>query len=281
MNRLRDRVPSDTSPEAERILVDILRRMTPAEKWLRLGDIYRRAKLLHATGARSRDPSATPEKIRDHWTAITVGPPLSGKLSETAAMPPTDEGMQAVEQVVAVLVEFGIPYAVGGSVASSMFGEPRFTEDADISVEPFGGRESEFVARFGAEYYLSLSAIEDALRRRSCFNIIHLPSGFKVDIFVRQERAFEASVMSRRRLMPLASSPGRSLAVVSAEDIILLKLEWYRLGNETSDRQWRDVIGVLQVQARALDEDYLDRWAAELGVDDLMARARAEAGAAP
>lgn len=267
---------TDTAPEAERVLVDLFRKMTPAQKWRRLNDIYRRARLLHATGVEARNPSATPAVIRDDWMAVTVGESVLRHLRGRESVPPSDEGLEALEHVIAVLVDLEIPYALGGSMASSMFGEPRFTEDADISVEPFAGKEPAFIARFDARYYVSLPAIQDALRRRASFNIIHTPSGFKIDVFVRKERDFEASVMSRRRTIPLAGVSGKSIAVVSPEDIVLLKLEWYRLGQETSDRQWRDILGVLKVQAGALDEAYLDRWAVELGVADLLARARME-----
>jgi hypothetical protein len=184
-----------------------------------------------------------------------------------------------IQEVVAAFSELGISYAVGGSTASSLLGKPRFTEDADITVEPFAGKEATFAARFGSDYYISLPAVEEAVRRRSSFNIIHLTSGFKVDVFVRKNRPFEQSVMARRRPQPVPNQPGGSLVLVSAEDIILLKLEWYCIGGEASDRQWSDIIGVLKVQAGRLDEAYLDLWAADLKVADLLARARQEAGA--
>ena len=190
-----------------------------------------------------------------------------------------DENLQVVEEVVAALTALNIPYALGGSMASSLLGTPRFTQDADITAEPFPGKEADFVSRFGPDYYVSLPAVKDAVRQRSSFNIIHIDSGFKVDVFIRKDRLFEASVMARRRPEPLAGRPQQSIMLVSPEDIILLKLEWYRMGNETSDRQWSDVLGVLKVRAGLLDEAYLDRWAAVLNVSDLLARARQQVGA--
>jgi hypothetical protein len=188
----------------------------------------------------------------------------------------SDDNLQAIEEVVQVFANLGIPYALGGSMASSLLGKPRFTEDADISVEPFPGQESTLVSNFGPDYYVSLQAVQQAVRQRSSFNIIHSRSGFKIDVFVCKDRPFEQSVMARRRLVQLADRPDQSIVVVSPEDIILLKLEWYRLGDEISDRQWSDILGVLKVQAGKLDEAYLDLWAADLGVTDLLARARQE-----
>jgi hypothetical protein len=185
------------------------------------------------------------------------------------------ENMEVIQEVTAVLCRLQIPYAVGGSWASSLLGKPRLTNDAAMTVEPFLGKESAFCASFG-EDYVSLPMVQDALQRRSSFNIIHWPTGFKVDLFVRQDRSFEVSVLARRHIYPLAK--GQSLTLVSAEDVILLKLEWYRLGGGTSERQLEDVRGVLQVQADKLDQIYLAHWAADLGVSDLLQRARQESG---
>lgn len=184
------------------------------------------------------------------------------------------ENVAIVQEVASILDRLEIPYAVGGSWASSLLGKPRLTHDVDMTVEPFPGKETAFCACFSDDYYVSLPMIQDAIRRRSSFNIIHWPSAFKADLFVRKDRAFDASVLARRRLHPLAE--GRSLTLVSPEDVILLKLEWYRLGGGTSERQLEDVRGVLQMQAGKLDQAYLDHWAADLGVSDLLQRARQE-----
>jgi hypothetical protein len=184
-----------------------------------------------------------------------------------------------LREVIGVLDTLAIPYALGGSWASSLLGKMRFTYDADLSVEPFPGKEATFCASFGDDYYLSRPAVDQAVRRRSTFNIIHTPSAFKVDVFVRKDRPFEESVMARRRPYALAGDAGQTVVCVAPEDVILLKLEWYRQGNEASQQQWNDVLGVLQVQGGALDHAYLDRWAADLGVADLLARARSEGAA--
>lgn len=190
----------------------------------------------------------------------------------------SDENVPVLQEVIAVLSRLEIPYALSGSWASSLLGKPRFTQDADLIVEPFAGKEADFCASFGEDYYVSLEAVRDALRRRSSFNVIHMPSGFKVDLFVQKERPFDQSIMVRRQPETVPGTDLPSIMMVSAEDIILLKLEWYRLGGEASEQQWRDVVGVLEVQADRLDPQYLDQWAANLGVADLLQRARQESG---
>lgn len=188
------------------------------------------------------------------------------------------ENLSILQEVLAVLSRLEVPYALGGSWASSFYGKPRLTHDADVTVEPFPGKENAFCSSFGEAYYVSLPAVQDAIRHRSSFNVIHFDSGFKIDLFVRKLRPFDASLMARRHAFVMPYTDGQTLTFVSAEDVILLKLEWYRLGGGTSERQWDDIIGVFQIQADKLDQAYLDRWAADLGVSDLLQRARQESG---
>jgi hypothetical protein len=188
------------------------------------------------------------------------------------------DNLRVLLHVIAALNHLGIAYALGGSWASALLGQPRFTDDADLTVEPFPGKEDQLCASFGPDYYVSLEAVRDAMRRRSSFNIIHTPTSFKIDIFVQKDRSFDRSAMARRRPMVLSEAPEQPILFVSAEDIILFKLEWYRIGGETSERQWTDILGVLKVQGRNLDADYLNHYAAELHVTDLLESARREAG---
>ena len=100
---------------------------------------------------------------------------------------------------------------------------------------------------------------------------------FKVDVFVAKPRAFDRSQLARRQLHLLSEDPERYAYVTSAEDIVLSELEWYRMGGEVSDCQWRDVLGVLKVQGDRLDRDYMQHMATDLGVADLLQRVWGEA----
>jgi hypothetical protein len=189
------------------------------------------------------------------------------------------EGLQIVKEVIRIFEELQICYVLGGSLASSIQGKPRFTDDADISVEPFSGKETNLVNKLGSDYYINLAAVQTAVSERSSFNVIHTPTGFKVDVFVQKERAFDKSALDRRRLVELPQPGHGTLVVLSPEDIILYKLEWFRLGGEISDKQWSDILGVIQVQGDRLDRSYLQKWAQELGVADLLARAEQQGAA--
>jgi hypothetical protein len=268
----------DTSPEAERVLIEVYRRMSPGKKWLLLGETYATAKALHAGGVRQRHPAATPQDIHADWLHVQLGLPRHRCLVAPAPERPM-QNLSDLREVLAVFTRLGIPYALGGSMASSVYGIARYTQDADITVEPFPGKEGELAAGFGPDYYLSLPAIRQANRDRSSFNLINSATGFKVDVFIRKDVAFEEMALRRRIPQNFPDVPGSPLFLHSAEDVVLFKLHWYRLGNETSDRQWADVLGVLKVQAGKLDAAYLDHWSAILQVADLLRRARQECGA--
>lgn len=269
---------SDTSREAEQVLAQAYRAMSPSRKWSLMADMYRFGRGLHADGLRARSPGVTDRDVRADWIATHIGTDVPVfNAPEASIMDQPIENQRVLEDVIAAFNRLGIPHALGGSLASGIYGYTRLTADADLSVEPFAGREAELVAQFGPEYYISSDAISQAIRDRSSFNIINTFVGFKVDVFIRKERAFDRSMMARRRRFDRPDRPEPPIDLVSPEDIILLKLEWYRLGGEISDRQWNDILGVLRTRAGQLDDAYLDHWSAELGVQDLLTQAREDA----
>ena len=188
--------------------------------------------------------------------------------------PEQPEALRVALEVVGLLEELGISYHLGGSYASSIHGIPRQTQDIDLVVDVDDASVTKLLSRLPGGYYRDLESALEAVRRRASFNLVHLASGVKLDLFVLGAEPFDREELSRSRNVHLPSAPGRPLRVKSAEDTILRKLQWYRLGGETSDRQWGDVLGVLQSQGEALDFDYLERWAKELGLDDLLERAQ-------
>jgi hypothetical protein len=132
------------------------------------------------------------------------------------------------------------------------------------------------VAALSKDFYADDEMMKDAIEHKSSFNLIHYETAFKVDIFIRKSRAFDQMQLERRRMSVIATDPEQSVYVTSPEDVVLSKLEWYRMGGEVSDRQWRDILGVLKTRAGELELDYLRKWAQELKVTDLLERAFAE-----
>jgi hypothetical protein len=186
--------------------------------------------------------------------------------------------IDVVHRLVEVLDALGIPYAIGGSMASSAYGPMRFTQDADITVQPFSSVADEFYGRIKDDFYISDQAMRQALSTCGSFNVIHFETSFKIDLFVQGPSAFEQQLLARSRKVESTVTGRRSLCLVSPEDIVLLKLRWFRETGGTSERQWEDVRGVLAVQGEALDHEYLANWAERLGLENLLSRAIAEAG---
>ena len=148
---------------------------------------------------------------------------------------------------------------------------PRQTQDVDLVAKLRPEQIEPLFAALGVDFYADPEPARRALAQRSSFNVLHLASGVKVDIFRLGDSAFDRSEFERAELTRLYGDDPVRIRVKTAEDIVLRKLQWYRLGGETSDRQWTDVVGCLRAGAR--DGDYLRRWAAELGVTDLLEQA--------
>ncbi len=179
--------------------------------------------------------------------------------------------------VTQTLERLGIPYAVAGSLASSLYGVMRSTLDVDIVADMRLEHIQPLVAALSNEFYADVESMRDAIEHRSSFNLIHYETAFKVDFFICKLRAFDQMELERRIPTVIATEPEQRVYVVSPEDVVLAKLEWYRLAGEVSDRQWRDILGVLKVRAGELDVAYLRHWAGEIGVSDLLERAFKEA----
>lgn len=185
--------------------------------------------------------------------------------------------LAAMLPVVATLEDLGIDYYIGGAVASLVHGTYRTTADVDIIAEMRPEHVRAFVERLQDTYYVDADMIKDALRRRSEFNVIHLATMFKVDIFFPKHRPFDQMVRQRVQERDLHILDEHTLIrTESPEDVILSKLEWFQMGGRVSTRQWGDILGVLRVQQH-LDLAYLRHWANELHLTDLLTQALQEA----
>ena len=188
-----------------------------------------------------------------------------------------NEPIEVTIKVTRVLESLGIPYLIGGSLASALYGMVRTTQDSDIVAEMKPEHLQRFVSALQDEFYLDEEMIAESIQRHSSFNIIHRESMFKVDVFIPRPRPFLQSQLARAQNQTFFFESEVSAKFASPEDTILAKLEWYRLGGEVSERQWRDVLGVLKTRAGELDLEYLRKWANELKIIDLLERALREA----
>ncbi len=174
----------------------------------------------------------------------------------------------------------GVDYFLGGSVASSLQGDPRATNDIDFVVDLTADRVAPLVAALGPDFDVDADGLRAAVARRSSWNLFFVPDFTKIDLFVRRRTPYDDAEFSRRRLT-VVSPAGDRLYVKAPEDTVLRKLLWFRDGGGVSDRQWRDAVGVLATSGDAFDFEYADAWAARLGIEALLAKARADAAPPP
>lgn len=188
----------------------------------------------------------------------------------------TTDALCATLLVVDALEKLGVEYHVGGSLASSLHGTPRQTRDADIVAELSSGHVTPLAVLLAPSFYLDETMMRDAIQHRTSFNAIHLGTGFKIDVFVPGDTDFDEVEFKRRCAVRVREVPPRDILVKSPEDTVLRKLLWYQAGGEVSDRQWNDVVGVLENQRGRLDLVYLQRWAERLGIPALLSEALQE-----
>jgi len=178
-------------------------------------------------------------------------------------------------EVAAAFDRSGVPYFLGGSLASSLQGEPRATNDIDFVIEMDEARVALLSAELGPDFDIDEGALAEAVRKRGSWNIFFLPFVTKIDLFIKGDAPFDQSEFSRRRTVEVR--PGKALYLKSPEDSVLRKLRWYVDGGRVSTRQLRDVVEILRVNAGRLDEAYLDEWAGTLAVADELRHAREQA----
>jgi hypothetical protein len=183
----------------------------------------------------------------------------------------------ALFQVLDALEALQIPYMVVGSFASTYWGRPRMTHDADLVVEITAEKVPELARLLAPHFYAPQFVIADAVHKRGQFNAIHLQHAFKVDLWLRKDSPYDVACFERRLLGVMF---GREVWVSSPEAVILSKLLWYRAA-PALERQFRDVLEVYEIQEPYLEQEYLEHWASALGIGDLLERVKQEAARPP
>jgi hypothetical protein len=183
----------------------------------------------------------------------------------------------ALDMVITCFEKLKIAYYIGGSVASSAYGIARATMDVDMVADIKTHQVDDLVKALETDYYIAAEMIRDAIHRKASFNLIHLETMFKIDVFVTKNQLYDSEALTRRRLDTLDEESCRKFYLASPEDVILSKLLWYQKGSGISQQQWKDILGILKVQADKLDLEYLNRWASKLNLSDLLSRLLDEA----
>ena len=272
----------DTAVDAEIYLFGLWKRLTLVQKADRLSSWTKGCLELCLIGLKQRYPSAKLSKLKYEFAKATLKSYFTDSIYQYISeynhtLMLTDPISLALD-VAAILDRLDIPYLIGGSVASTLMGEMRATEDVDIVVELTIEKVVPLLQSLQPRFYVSEDAVQDAIRFKRSFNLIDNESLGKVDIFILKDNPFPQIEFQRRRSQLVRQNPDQMLVLPTPEDIILQKLVWYRMTKNESQRQWRDVLGVLKLQGDRLDFDYLQKWGVELSLSDLLETAYTESG---
>lgn len=271
----------DTAIEAERFQLDLLRQAGPIRRFRQVRSLTAATRQMSWATLRKRQAGLTVRQLALAFVGLIYGKELATELSGQAEGVEGDlmlshDLVEAIAPVVAVLDRLGVPYLIGGSVASSILGIPRSTNDADLVADLQAKHVAPFVAALQTEYYVSETAMREALSRKASFNLIHQATMLKIDVFIFKCEPFEQVEMARRVRSALVE--GLMVNLASAEDMILRKLSWYQAGGGLSEKQWLDVLGILKMQTANLDVGYMQGWAIRLNIAGLLEQALREAG---
>ena len=287
----------DTSLEADILLFQLLRQLTPQQKVQRTRAFHQAVRRLALLGIKKQHPHATEMEIQQEfiqrclgaeWIQVLFKALLNNPNSQDGEQILIGDPIALAQKIAEILLPLNIPYVVGGSVASSLLGENRATQDLDIVIALDIQTAPQLIEVMIGEFHISESAVQEAIIKANItpcaasFNAIYLPSIEKVDFFVMSsDDPFANSVMNRRQLYDIGNnSDGKptEIYIYSPEDIVLKKLSCYQLIPDGSQKQWRDVLGVLKVNREGIDRTYLTQWARILQLTDLLDTALVQAG---
>ncbi|MGK7876135.1 MAG: hypothetical protein AB4426_23410 [Xenococcaceae cyanobacterium] len=259
---------ADTSIEAELVQFGLWRKMTPGQKEALVRRVAKRVPRLVLMGIRCQFPDGSPAQVRQIYIRKRLGQEWADFLCvDNRGGLVVEDPIWLAHQLAVILESLGIPYYIGGSVASSLQGEVRYTEDLDLVLNIQSNQVQPLIEAMGDSFYISEVAVEEAISgSTSSFNVIHLETTEKADMFVMRSDEFSRSKMARRQLHVPDGELDESFYVCSPEDTVLQKLVWFRMTAREFQKQWRDILGVLKLQGERLDFGYMWQWADTLGL---------------
>jgi hypothetical protein len=274
---------TDTDKSAEQTQIRLFRQASTGKKLSLLRSLSRTTIEL-SRRAIMRSPSEMPIEL--HFIGLVYSPELANRIflrwplfkGEGRMKSPPDL-LDALTPIIDIFEQLQVSYFLGGSIASSAHGVPRATADVDLVAALRDEQVKTLVDQLQNDYYIDESSIRRAITRHSSFNLIHLATMLKVDIFIPKDDPYDQEVSRRAVVQPLdEGQDARKFLLASAEDVIIAKLDWFRRGGEVSEKQWGDILGILRVQGQNLDFDYLKRWVDQKSLGKLLQRAIDEAG---
>jgi len=254
----------DTAIAAERYLFNLWRSQSPGQRARQLNQstlearktAWYLARITLADRSKAQQIHGFLQKVLDNG--------LINSLNQVGEM--TMAGvMDEILIVTRILDSLGIPYLVGGSVASGIWGEIRYTQDIDLVVDLHAYQVEALITAFSPRFYLSEVAIREAIALGTSFNLIDNDTGWKIDFFILTPDPFQQNRFQRKQSITIDETD-KTVNISSPEDTILQKLIWYNAGQKQSDQQWRDILGIIKLQQSSLDWAYLQHWAETLNL---------------
>jgi hypothetical protein len=272
---------ADTSIDAELVQFNLWRKMSPSQKLNLVKRMAQKGSKLALMGIYHQFPHISEAEVRQlyfgkRWGKLNIN---LDKIINFSGELMLEDPIWLIYQLAHILDSLNIPYYVSGSVASSLQGEVRFTEDLDLAIDIQPSQVQSLINALSEDFYISDIAVYEAIEGlTTSFNVIHLQTTEKAHIFISRNQPFDLSKMNRRQLYFVENEPEKSFYVCSPEDSILQKLFWFKLSQEQSQKQWRDILGVLKLQRENLDFNYLSLWSKNLSIQENLSIAMTESG---
>jgi hypothetical protein len=272
----------DTTPEVERLQVARIRSFSPARKFASVRSWTHTLTSANVHAMRSGTPEPNERDIAVRFVTREYGRALATDFQAAVEQRP-EWSIQEHDLLVAMIpvIEafecLGIRYSLSGSIACSVYGLPRGAQDIDFLADIQLEHVCPLIDHLQAVYTINAQALRDAIAQRNAFSLLHLSSLVKVDVMLPSGTPFDSLVLQRARQLSLIEGY-QPIWIVSPEDVVLMRLEWYRDCGATADDQWNDMLGVLKVEAPTMDLTYLRHVAPTLNVSGLLEQALIDAG---
>ena len=270
----------DTNIDIEQIQISLLSKKSLATKFSYVTTLSQSTRQLSKRAIKRNNPKLNDLELNYLFIKLLYNIDLTNDVIwEQVENMKKNDLIQSIEPLVQVFNQLGILYYIGGSVASSVYGMPRATQDIDLVTDLQAKHVNFLEEQLKSAYYIDKEMILNAIENKGSFNLLHFDTMMKIDIFLMKDEPYHKMAFERKREDTLDEEDNSlKFFLATSEDIILSKLDWYRLGDYISEQQWRDIQGILKVQTESLDIDYLYRWATKLDLKQLLEKAFGDAG---
>lgn len=275
----------DTSPQAERVLIHLIRQAPMTKRFALVRSLTATTVQANMRNIQKQYPNAEQAEVAQTFLSYSqeqkfqvlvssLRDQLNGRPNWMLQKPDVLAVLQSLSEI---FIELEMSYYIGGSLASSLYGMQQLTQDIDIIANLSLLQVPKLVAYLNRDYHFDEQAIRRATQMHTAFSILHLDTLLKVDIIAPQSRLFEQQA-NRKIQWHILDPHYQPFPLSSPEDLILIKLEQHKEAGILPDDQWNDILGVLKVQATNLDLAYLEKWATNLGIADILMQAYVDAG---